>query len=172
MPFDWKKHLDEILRTGPGPSAPHSSSTPIPEGFDAIKGHHVDFKHADMIDRVSGTLNAVKDSYKANGTTDMKLMHGHDPHLMAQDLAAGVLGEHGVFPKYANGGRHRLHAVDTTPDGSMLRLHYASSDPMEPGHTFSLRPDGSLRYHGRSNHRGGGPYSSPFGLHDKMPHID
>lgn len=174
MPFDWKQHLRDILSTTAThtPRTPHVPPGGVPEGFDAIKGHRVDFAHADKVDYVAGMLNAVKTTYHANGKSDMKMGHGHDPHLMTQDLAANIMGEQGIVPKYANGGRHKLHAVDTTPDGTGLRLHYASNDPMEPGHVFSLRGDGTLRYHGRSNHRNAGHYTSPFGLKDKQPQHD
>ncbi len=163
MSFDWKKHLDEILATGPGVSAPRSSSTgEIPGGFDELKNHKIETKHTDTIDRVIGTLNAVKDSYHANGTTPLRTGHGHDPHLMAQDLAATVLADQGVVPRFANGGRHYLHAADSTPDGSLLRLHYASKAPSEKGHIFTMRPDGSLKHNGETRHNTHGPYSSPF----------
>lgn len=175
MPFDWRKHLSDILNTTAkhtprgGPSVPPGG---VPQGFDALKSHRVDFKHADTVDHVAAMLNSVKLSYHANGHTDMKTGHGHDAHLMAQDIAANILAEHDVVPRWANGGRHKLHAVDTTPNGTSLRLHYASNDPMEPGHVFSMRGDGTLRYHGRSNHRNVGTYTSPFGLKDKQPSVD
>jgi hypothetical protein len=183
--INWRAHLADILSKGAGHiagpitgqrseggggSAPPPSD--IPDGFDTIKGHRIDFKHADKVDHVIGMLSAVKTTYHANGNTDLKPGHGHDAHKMAQDIAAGVLAEHGIVPKYANGGKHFLNAVDTTPDGTGLRLHYASRDPTEPGHAFSLRADGTLRYHGRTKHNASGGFSSPFGLNDHHPAAD
>jgi hypothetical protein len=143
--------------------------------FVKVHKHVVDFKHKGTIEHTIGVLNTVKDSYHADGTSDMKMANGADPHRAAQEVAANIFADRGILPRSINRGRHILNAIDSTPDGASLRVHYRHKDGKSPGRVFSMRPDGSMRDHGQPRRRkakNGESFLSPFGVHDRMPKHD